>query len=164
MWKRIRLKNIDMISERLISTDLKELRSADLKFWIDCWSFRIIVLKIVGFRWCPQSGPSSSPENHPKFVRNSPKIPPEFTRNSPRNHPKLTRNSPSKCIPINDPTNGSQSLSMVYNGYIAPYSEDQFDPMKSKTFSRFSPFPQEIIFRIFLRRSAHNVYQSRHNY
>ena len=61
---------MDMISERF-STDLKELGSADMKFWIDCWSVWIIVLKIVGFRWCLQSGPSSSPEIHPKFARNS---------------------------------------------------------------------------------------------
>ena len=40
---------MDMISERF-STDLKELGSADMKFFIDCWSFWIIVLKIVGFR------------------------------------------------------------------------------------------------------------------
>ena len=67
---------MDMISERF-STDLKELGSAVMKFWIDCWSFWIIVLKIVGFRWCSQSGPSSSPEIHPKFARESPETHPQ---------------------------------------------------------------------------------------
>ena len=99
-----------------------------------------------------------SPKICPKFTQNSPGIHSQFAQESPEINPQLTLKMYSNKWPI-------QWLLIPFNGFhIAPFSEDQFDPIKSKTFSRFSPFPQEIIFRIFLRRSAHNVYQSRHDY